>query len=410
MSAALTIRSLGKRFVHHDAARAKTFRRFVEGGWGKRGGKYDFWALRDVDFSVEPGEMLGVIGKNGSGKSTLLRLLGGVMRPDEGSVEAADAVHGLLDLNAGMHHELTGRENAICTGVLAGLSRREITARMDEVIEFAELKDFIDEPLRSYSAGMKLRLGFAVAAQTRPRILLIDEVLAVGDVAFQAKCIERIHRFRAEGCAIVLISHDLAQVEATCDRALWLRNGAQVALGAAQSVVRQFETAMLEATAERIADNEEADLTGGSQLTLSSNRFGTQENRITRVRLLGSNGEEISSIRTGDPLTIQAWIETVIPMSDLHFSVTLANAKGTDILGVTTEQDMVELPAQPGTAMLQVDLARLDLAGGLYHFSIGLYDKDWAIAYDRHVNAYELKVEGQESWASLNPAHEWTVA
>lgn len=405
MPAALVVRSLGKRFVHHDTARPLTFRRFLEGGWRRSGGKHDFWALRNVDFSVERGEMLGVVGRNGSGKSTLLRLLGGVMRPDEGSVEVADAVHGLLDLNAGMHPELTGRENAICTGVLAGLSRREITARMDEVVDFAELADFIDEPLRSYSAGMKLRLGFAVAAQTRPRILLIDEVLAVGDVAFQTKCIDRIHRFRADGCAIVLISHDLAQVEATCDRALWLRNGEQVALGATHNVVRQFEAAMLQATVEHAPEDE-----GAAHLKLNTNRFGTQENRIMRVRLLDGNGEETSSIRTGDPLTIQAWIETVIPMRDLHFSVTLANDKGTDILDVTTEQDMVELPAQPGSAMLQVDLSRLDLAGGLYHFSIGLFEKDWALAFDRHVNAYDLTVEGQASWASLNPAHNWTVA
>ncbi len=410
MPAALVVRSLGKRFVHHDAARAQTFRRFLEGGWRRRGGKHDFWALRNIGFSVEPGEMLGVIGRNGSGKSTLLRLLGGVMRPDEGSVEVADAVHGLLDLNAGMHPELTGRENAICTGVLAGLSRREITARMGEVIDFAELADFIDEPLRSYSAGMKLRLGFAVAAQTRPRILLIDEVLAVGDLAFQTKCIERIHRFRADGCAIVLISHDLAQVEATCDRALWLRNGEQVALGATPSVVRQFEAAMQEATAERAAEDEAADATGRAQFERNSNRVGTQANRITRVRLLGGNGEETSSIRTGDPLIIQAWIETAVPMNELHFTITLANDQGIDLLDVTTAQDMVELPARSGSVMLQVDLTRLDLAGGLYHFSIGLYEKEWAFAYDRHVNAYDLTVEGPASWASLNPAHRWTIA
>jgi len=406
---AIVVDRVGKKFSHNETERARTFRRFLESGWRQQRTKRDFWALRDVSFGVEPGEMLGVIGRNGSGKSTLLRLLGGVMRPNEGSVYTQHRVNGLLDLSAGMHPELTGRENAVCTGVLAGLTRREIVARMDEVVEFAELHDFIDEPLRSYSAGMKLRLGFAVAAQTRPRILLIDEVLAVGDLAFQSKCLDRITEFRADGCAIVLISHDLSQVEANCDRALWLRDGEVVTIGATRDVAHHYMSAILDETAARTPDEAEFDTSDQPHLELNRNRFGSLENQITRVRLLGADGSEITTLQAGDPLTIEATIETKTAIRDLHFSVTLANDKGVDLVDVTSQMDAVTLPSRTGTASIALTWDRIDLAAGLYHVTLGLYEKDWTFAYDRHVNAYDLLVEGRESWCSVTPPHRWSI-
>lgn len=407
MTAAITVEHLGKRFNHRDANRPATFRRFIEGGWRNRAPKRDFWALRDVSFKVDAGEMLGVVGSNGSGKSTLLRMLGGVMRPDEGRIRWSAPVKGLLDLNAGMHPDLTGRENAIGSGIIAGLSRREIAARMDDVIAFAELEDFIDEPLRSYSAGMRLRLGFAVAAQTSPRILLIDEVLAVGDIGFQRKCLDRINQFRANGCAIVLISHDLAQIEATCDRAMWLRNGEIVAIGATQSIVRHYESEMLQETVARTPEATSGIDAAQSHLQLNLNRFGSLENRITRVRFLDKHGQETQSFKAGDPLAMQVWVNSVIPLHDLHLCVTLANDRGIDLIDVTTEEAGVELPPTIGDSLIQLDLGALDLAKGVYHFSIGVYEKNWAFGFDRHVNAYDIHVDGGESWCSLNPPHSW---
>ncbi|MEO6092404.1 MAG: ABC transporter ATP-binding protein [Novosphingobium sp.] len=408
MTAALVVERVGKRFQHRDSAGPRTFHQFIEGGWRKRHARRDFWALRNVSFQVEAGEMLGVIGSNGSGKSTLLRMLGGVMRPDEGRIERSASVSGLLDLNAGMHPDLTGRENAIGGGIIAGLSRRQIVARMDEVIAFAELEDFIDEPLRSYSAGMRLRLGFAVAAQTSPKILLIDEVLAVGDMGFQRKCLDRINQFRAEGCAIVLISHDLAQVEATCDRAMWLRNGEVVTIGATQSVARHYESRMLQNTVARtpleVLDS------GQSHLQLNVNRFGSLENQITRVRFLDQHGVETQSFKSGDAVTVQVWVETTIPLRDLHLSVTLANDRGVDLIDMTTEENGLELPGTVGKSIIRLDLDGVPLAHGLYHFSVGIYEKSWSLAYDRHVNAYDIQIDGEESWCSLNPPHRWKIS
>jgi len=314
-------------------------------------------------------------------------------------VRTLDKVNGLLDLGAGMHPDLTGRENAICSGVLAGLSRREITAKMDDVIEFAELEEFIDEPLRGYSAGMKLRLGFAVAAQTRPTILLIDEVLAVGDMAFQRKCLQRIEEFRTDGCAIVLISHDLNQVEANCDRTLWLDAGSVMALGATPSIARHYEAEMMQRYEG--TPNPLGTIEPGAPLD-------ELENRITQVRMLGRDGQEIDTLTAGDPLTIQVWAETVLPMEQMRYSMTLANDSGTDLIDVTTE--VGQLPHRPGKVMIQLEIDRLDLSAGAYNISMGLYNKDWTMAYDRRINAYQLTVVGRESWCSVSPPHRWTIS
>lgn len=408
MAAAIAVQGLGKRFTLRDAARPRTVRQFVEGGWRHMGGR-DVWALRDVSFSVEQGEVLGVIGRNGAGKSTLLRLLGGVMRPDEGRVIATDHVNGLLDLNAGMHPDLTGRDNAIATGVLAGLRRHEIEARLDEVTAFAELEDYMDEPVRTYSAGMRLRLGFAVAMQTAPRILLIDEVLAVGDIAFQRKCLDRIGQFRADGCAIILISHDLSQVESLCDRVLWLQNGTTVSLGATIGVVRHYESVMLQETLARTPARTNGDAEGQAHLVLNQNRFGTLENRITRVRFLDRDGAEASQIRSGDALSVQIWVDCIVPLSDLHLSFTITSDKGTQIVDFGTDGPGTILPDRHGSATIQLDIDKLEVAAGLYHVSLGIYEKNWAYAFDRHVNAYDITVEGESGWSGYTPAHRWTI-
>lgn len=184
--------------------------------------KKRFTALQDISFSVNKGECLGVIGGNGAGKSTLLGLIAGVIKPDKGFIKVRGRVLPLLELGAGFHPELTGRENIILNGILLGMTKKEVVSKISQIIEFSELEDFIDQPIRTYSSGMIARLGFSVVAHLSPEILLVDEVLAVGDLNFQRKCIERINQFKNEGVTIVLVSHDLNQIEQLCERVLWI--------------------------------------------------------------------------------------------------------------------------------------------------------------------------------------------
>ena len=198
------------------------------------------WALRDVSLSVERGMSLGVIGRNGSGKTTLLQLISGILKPDAGRISVGGRVAALLELGAGFHPELTGRENVLINGIILGLSMREIRAKFDEIVEFAEAREYIDDPVRTYSSGMYVRLGFAVAVHVDPEILLIDEVLAVGDAAFARKCMDRMNHFRGSGKTIILVSHDLPLVQSWCDEAVWLDAGAVKSRGDAPTVVRAY--------------------------------------------------------------------------------------------------------------------------------------------------------------------------
>lgn len=240
MRPTITIENLGKQYRHYQIDRPfKLKEALLRGFRGVRPAAV-FWALHNVSFDVRPGHMLGVIGDNGAGKSTLLRLIGGVGRPDKGKVTCQGRIVGFLDIGAGFHPELTGRENIFVNGIIAGLTRREVKQKFDSIIAFAELEAFIDNPLRTYSSGMRMRLGFAVVAHTNPQILLIDEILAVGDRSFQNKCLDRIAQFKANGCTIVLASHNLDSVRQFCNEAIWLERGRLMAHAAANVVVDQY--------------------------------------------------------------------------------------------------------------------------------------------------------------------------
>jgi lipopolysaccharide transport system ATP-binding protein len=203
-----------------------------------------FMALDDVSFEVRRGESVGLIGANGSGKSTTLALIAGVLRPQVGAIEVQGRVRPLLELGAGFHSELTGRENILLNGVLLGLTRREVLARMEEIIAFSELESFLDQPIRTYSSGMYARLGFSVAVHLDPEILLIDEILAVGDLRFQAKCLEKLEEFKRRQVTTVLVSHSLGQVRSFCERVIWLKDGKIAADGQPSSVISRYEEAM----------------------------------------------------------------------------------------------------------------------------------------------------------------------
>jgi lipopolysaccharide transport system ATP-binding protein len=244
MNQAIIVQDLGKRFRRYRKDRPFTFQEAVVSGFGKLHAVDWFWALRQVSFSVERGEALGVIGANGAGKSTLLGLIGGISRPDEGRLEVDGRIGGLLELGAGFHPDLSGRENVIINGIICGLTRYQVDQRFAAIVAFAELEDAIDDPLRTYSTGMRMRLGFSIAAHTEPEILLVDEVLAVGDMAFQQKCLERIRQYQERGCTIVIVSHNTAQIRKFCDRVIWLQSGRIEAYDGPDQVVDEYEQAM----------------------------------------------------------------------------------------------------------------------------------------------------------------------
>ena len=244
MASPILVDGVSKRFRHWEPNRAMTLQEVVVRGlrWRRKG---SFWALSDVSFELERGRMLGVIGFNGAGKSTLLRLVAGVGRPTKGRIELHGRLGAILELGVGFHPELTGRENIITAAVSSGLTRREVLDRFDAIVAFSELEEFLDYPLRTYSTGMNMRLAFSVASFIEPEVLLIDEVLAVGDLAFQKKCTERLAHFRENGCTGLIVSHGPEQVIKLCDDAMWLDRGRIVAYGPAKEVVDKYVEATM---------------------------------------------------------------------------------------------------------------------------------------------------------------------
>lgn len=409
MGAAIRVLGVGKSFRHRAQDEARTFRQWVAGGFRRSRPDGRFWALRGVSFDVAPGEMVGVIGHNGSGKSTLLRLLGGVMRGEEGAVEVAGPVNGLLELNTGMHPDLSGRENIAINGVLAGLLRHEIEARAAAIIAFAELEEQIDQPVRTYSSGMKLRLGFAIAVHVDPTILLIDEVLAVGDLAFQRKCLARIAAFKDQGCAIVLISHDLEQVQRMCDKVIWLDHGKVRAIDRPEVVVRAYETAMSAETVRRTAgDIPDRVLANGTVLKAGNNRLGSQEIVIDSVAILDRAGAETARIAPGAALTLRVELTAANPHLGAHLSFSITDPAGIDCFDVNTENDAIVLPEVTGRMTVTLQIERLDLAPGEYQCTVGVWEQRWRYAYDVHKFAYPLEVAGGERLQGiLSPPRRW---
>jgi lipopolysaccharide transport system ATP-binding protein len=240
MNAVVRVDNLGKRFRRYPAPRARSIKEALLIGWRQTEPTDYFWVFRDVSFEVPPGEMLGIIGRNGAGKSTLLSLTAGLLQADEGSIRLRGHVSALLDLGRSLHPLLTGRENIRTSCLLNGMTNRQVDERVDRIIEFAEIGEFLDAPVRTYSSGMKARLGFAVAIHSDPDILLIDEFLFVGDQFFQSKCIERIRSLMQSGTAVLLSSHIAAKISDHCDRALWLGKAGVRALGRPDEVLAQY--------------------------------------------------------------------------------------------------------------------------------------------------------------------------
>ena len=352
-----------------------------------RGRGEDVWALSGVDLAIGPGEAVGLVGRNGSGKTTLLKLLAGIIKPTRGHVAVGGRVASLLELGAGFHPEFTGRENVFLNGALHGLSRAEIRERMDEIADFAGIGAYLELPVRTYSAGMYMRLGFAVAAHVDADVLLLDEIFAVGDEEFQRKCFGRISQFKQRGGTIVFVSHDAASVERLCERSVLLRDGMVEFDGPTHEAILRYRSHLA-------ADRDPAER--GAGLT----EWGSGEARIAEVALHGADGEERVQFVAGEQLTVRMRVvaQDSIPPPQLQFE--LREWGGALIAGGST--DTAEL-GWDGAAehVFRFDVDELPLAEGRFKLRFGLVSADGAHLYHWLDDALRLYVIPQEREGGL---------
>ncbi|CAN5673854.1 ABC transporter ATP-binding protein [soil metagenome] len=390
----IEVHDVGKRYRRSSSGVPRRLKTLLD-----RGPRVEEWALRDVSLTVVRGETIGFIGKNGSGKSTLLRLLAGLTRPTTGSIHIASKVSGLLTLGEGLHPLLTAEENAITGGILAGLTRRQAQARLPEIAAFAELEDHMDQPLRTFSDGMRLRLGFSVAAQVQPEILLIDEILAVGDLRFREKCFAYLEDLQSTGVTVVLTSHDVGQIRRLCQRALWLGGGRVRAIGEASEVTERYEQSMNEGIPVRDPGPH-----GGQ-------RLGSGEVEIIEVRLLNGLDRETASIPSGSPLNIEIDFVAHEEVPDAIFGISLHSERdGVRCFDFSTQADGHVVGHLLGKGMVRLHVERLDLTGGSYLLDVGVYESNWDRPYDYMWQAFPLEINTQAGHQGvLGPPHRWSI-
>jgi ABC-type polysaccharide/polyol phosphate transport system ATPase subunit len=350
----ISVEQVSRRFrVHQREARSLKALVVARG----RGPATDVWALRDVSFRVEPGSAVGLVGRNGSGKSTLLRILSGIIKPTTGTAEVGGRIGTLLELGAGFHPDFTGRENVFLNGSILGLKRATIREHFDEIVDFAELDEFIDLPVRTYSSGMYMRLGFAIAAHLAADVLLLDEVFAVGDEAFQRKCFGKIFDFKRDGGTIVFVSHDASAVERLCERTVLLRDGEVAFDGTTHDALTAYHRLLAD---EREPEERRAGL----------NEWGSGEARITEVRLLGADGETRTQFLAGEPLSLRLLIETTRQLPPPRLGYELRDESGRLVAAGGVETAELGWP----TDSIRFDVDSLPLADGRFQLALGLAD------------------------------------
>jgi ABC-type polysaccharide/polyol phosphate transport system ATPase subunit len=365
----------------------------------KEDSREDFWALQDVSFTVEPGETVGLIGPNGAGKSTALKLVSRILVPTSGRIEVNGRVGALLELGAGFHSDLTGRENIYLNGSILGLSRAEIDRKLDEIVAFAELEHFIDVPVKHYSSGMYVRLGFSVAVHTDPRILLVDEVLAVGDQNFQRKCMDRIYDMKQVGTTILLVSHGVDTVARLCNRAIWLGEGRVVNNGPARDVVEDYLARVNEKDSERLA--QAAARSSSSSSEEERKQSGSGEIRIVDVTFLDGTGSSQEIFLSGEPMTIRLTYEAVQRVENPVFGIALHRDDNLHVTGPNTSVDKYHIPAIEGRGVLDFVMPNLPLMAGRYELSASAYDETITHKYDHLRRAFSFSVQPRSPWDTL---------
>jgi ABC-type polysaccharide/polyol phosphate transport system ATPase subunit len=388
-----------------------------------------FPALKNVSFSVPKGCTFGVMGRNGSGKSTALKLVAGITKPTSGSVQVDGRISALIELGAGFHPEISGRENVFINGIMLGLSKREIQERFDEIVDFAELREFIDAPVKTYSSGMYMRLGFAVAINVDPDVLLVDEVLAVGDEGFTHKCLDKFGEFRRRGKTILLVTHSLNLIERFCDEAVWLDAGVKQAegdpkrvIGAYLTAVEAIEEQLLEATNARAAQEAAEPAAGGpsegaaevaadptgNMFQATEGRWGSREAEILRVTFLDNAQQPSLVFHTGDAMSIRISVRAAHPLDDFVFGIGLFNADGVCCYGTNTYIEEMNPTRLAGDADVTFAIDTLELVEGTYKLDVAIHKRD-GYPYDYHRLLYTFRVKSRTQDIGIyRPSHHWT--
>ena len=340
------------------------------------------WAVQDVNFDVLPGQCVGIVGRNGSGKSTALKLAARILRPTNGRIVTRGRLSALLELGAGFHQDLSGRENIYLNGSLFGLDKAYIDERFDDIVAFSELDEFIDMPVKHYSSGMYMRLGFSVAIHVDPDILIVDEILAVGDRAFQMKCIDRIQALKESGVTIVFVSHNLDMVRRLCTHLIWLEKGHMKAMGPINEVAEQYAAYNRSgSTSTHIwAKSEEFE------------RYGSGEIEITAVRLLNKDGEIQSIYQTGDAMTMEIDYFAHEPIKDPEFGVSIARQDGLVITSPNNRLAQARIDIVVGKGTICYHIHQLPLLAANYLVTVAIHDSQLSFAYDYHQSAYPFRV------------------
>jgi len=348
-----------------------------------------FEALRGVSFALEAGKTLGIIGENGSGKSTLLKILAGISRPTAGEVVTQGRISALIELGAGFHPEISGRENIFINGVILGLTRKEIQAKYEEIVRFAELEEFIDNPVKSYSSGMFMRLGFSIAINVNPDILLIDEVLAVGDASFVPKCLDKINEFRRHGKTIIFVSHDLSTIERICDEVIWIRKGLVEMRGYPKRVTDAYlEYVGKKDEKKSLAQHDDEEIQSEKE---KEKRWGSREVEIANVRMFDGQGREKYIFQADEPLAIEFDVAAAAEQDDFVFGVGVFNSEGIQVYGSNTLLENLVSGSLAGSGKVRLEIPALGLVNGTYFLDIAAHKRD-GYPFDYHHFQYTFRV------------------
>jgi lipopolysaccharide transport system ATP-binding protein len=358
-----------------------------------------FWAVNNVSLDIHSGESIGILGRNGSGKSTLLKLITRVIRPNNGRIMVTGRVSALLELGAGFQPDMTGRENIYLNASLLGLEKEYIQTHFEAIVAFSELGDFIDVPVKFYSSGMYMRLGFSIAVHIMPQILIVDEILAVGDQSFQEKCINHIYDMKRNGVTIILVSHSLDMMRKLCTKVVWMEKGVMRAEGDAEQVIQLYLDSLQENAHQPLFQTEK-----------EIQRLGNGDIEITGVRLLDKDGNEVEDFNTGDALTIEMQYMAHRPVVEPEFGLAIYREDGVQVNGPNNQFAGFPIPKVEGAGKVLYQIKSLPLLPGSYLVSVAVHNARYMMTYDHHVKAYGFQVGSagtREIYGLVQMAAEW---